>query len=83
MTMKAKVGSDPHYLVQALADVKEGGKADSGNEKSGREIQYRSHSAWRQESARGSMRTRMKGSEEEKCGGDIVSDLEGVAAGRN
>jgi hypothetical protein len=24
MTMKAKVGSDPHYLVQALADVKEG-----------------------------------------------------------
>src|SRR4051812_18787230 len=71
--MKAKGGTDPHYLVQALADVKEGEELILEMKKAGVKSYIEV--------------TRVQTGERERVdadeGDDVVSGLEEVAGGKN
>jgi hypothetical protein len=76
--MKAKGGTDPHYLVQALADVKEGEELILEMKKAGVKSYIEVTRVATGESEKVAADDGDDEQETEEKGGDIVSDLENI-----
>jgi hypothetical protein len=74
--MKSKGGSDPHYLVQALADVKEGEELILEMKKAGVK-------SYIEVTRIATGESEIISDDEQDAPDDVVSGLEDVAAGKN